>query len=103
MKETRYHIIKESDIDLELLPISKYVLKIGKGFEGDTHRELRDFGIPYNGYSKFKDGEEYWVLPYFYVPQLDVIRTDEYDNIIAKTYTLEEFNNFGFDIEENEV
>ena len=98
-KETRYHIIKESHIDLELLPTSKAILKAGKGFEGNTHRELRDFGAPYNGYQRTKNNQEYWVLPYYYVPQLDVVREDN-GQVISKTYTLDELNNFGFDEEE---
>lgn len=101
-RETRYHIIKEANIDLELLPLSKHVLQIGKGFTGDTHAELRDFGSPYNGYQKNKGGVEYWVLPYYYVDQLDVQREVE-GVVVAQTLTLEEFNTFGWDVEEVEI
>ena len=103
MKETRYHIIKEQHIDLDMLPSSLAILKAGKGFQGKTHRELRTFGSPYNGYTRTKNNKDYWVLPYFYVPQLDVTRKDESNNIISKTYTIEELNSFGWDVIEEEI
>ena len=74
------------------------ITRYPKGFTGDTHRELRDFGSPYNGYQKTKGGVEYWCLPYYYVEQLDVQREVD-GEVVAETLTLEEFNNFGWDVE----
>lgn len=91
--------MKESDMGLELLPLSKHVLQIGKGFTGDTHQDLKEFGTPYNGYTRTKEGVAYWVLPYYYVEQLDVERVVD-GVLVAKTYILDELNSFGFDVEE---
>lgn len=98
---TKYHIIKESHIDTELLPSSKQILQVAKGFEGSTHRDLRDFGSPFNGYQKFKNGIEYWVLPYYSVPSLEVVREDE-GGVFSQTLSLDELSSFGWDIEDLE-
>ena len=108
----KYHIIKISDLSLELLETSKEVLK-KEGFTGNTHEDLKTaYQLKHDsiygggvscGYERSKDGSYYWVLPYPYNPTLDVTRTDGQGNIISKTYTLEELNNFGFDVIEDEV
>ncbi len=107
--EYRYHIIKESYLNLELLEESKEILK-KDGFEGSNHEELKQFnqskhdsiygGSVTCGYTRTKDSEPYWVLPYPYNANLDVVRDDDEGNVISKTYTLEELNNFGFDVED---
>ena len=111
--EYRYHIIKESNIELEILPEIKDLLKAQTGligFEGSTHNELRVFGQQNHinkgfsssfGYDKTKDGASYWVLPYPYNEALDVERKEGAE-IISQTLTVEELENFGFDVEEIE-
>lgn len=111
-KETRYHIIKESEINLKLLPQSIEYLNSKKGFEnieGDTHKAYRLCGqvehsktFKYStfGVMRSKGGVAYWVSPYYYIKQLgDVVR--KVDNVVvSKTLTLDEYLNFGWDKEE---
>ena len=112
--EYRYHIIKESNIELEILPEIKELLKAQTGltgFEGSTHKEFREYGqsdfinkgfSSTFGYERTKEGDSYWVLPYPYNEALDVERKEGAE-IISQTLTVEELENFGFDVEELEL
>lgn len=103
-----YNIIKESNLNLELLESSKDEIKTDKeykAFSGNTHKDFKDYGQANHiklglsssfGYTKTKNGESYWVLPYPINEVLNVERTVK-GELVSKTYTKEELNNFGFD------
>lgn len=107
----KYNVIKVSDLELHLLETSKKEICKSKGydcFDGVDHKDLKDFGqiehiktCPSStyGYERTKDGVPYWVLPYPSNPILDIDRK-EGDEIICYSLTLEQLDNFGFDVEE---
>lgn len=101
-----YHVIKEEDIDLEMIQQSIDILNKSCGFDGLTHRDFQEYGqLTFDaqgldstfGYSRNKQGVPYWVLPYEYIEGLEVERLDTEGNLLCKSYTEEELNNFGFD------
>ena len=97
MKETRYHLIKESDIDSAISEAAKPALSKMFGFNGSTHRDLRDHIPNTANYIKTKDAVEYWIFPYYYAEGLGAPTTNEAEEVVSQSLTLEEFNNFGFD------
>ena len=112
--EYRYHLIKEENIELNILEENKAILVKQKGFEdfkGSTHKEYQVHGQKEHikvctnstfGYTRAKDGVSYWILPYPYNAALDVVRK-EGSTVISQTLTEDELKMFNFDVEEIEI
>jgi hypothetical protein len=105
MANYKYHIIKTSDLSLELREDSKAVISQLWKVDVTTHEDMKTIGQQVHnsyglsatfGYTREKEGVEYWVLPYPSNPILDSERVVD-GELISKSYTLEELNNFGFD------
>ena len=67
--------------------------------EGSNFELLRSVGTPYNGYFKKKDGNDVWVLPFYYDSKILFNPVTEYYQVLTK----EELLAFGFDEEVEEV